>query len=111
MRWLQAQNNGILTIASTNHPEDIDDAILNRPSRFDTKLTYNLPTHNLRKEFAVKWLRKISLLPHPTSFEKGEDDLAESIADKTDKWSFAFLKELCVSWSSTLPAIDSNCRK
>src|ERR1700729_1689077 len=95
----QAQNSGILTIASTNHPEDIDDAILNRPSRFDTKLTYSLPTSNLRKAFAVKWIRKIRLLDSQviTTFEMGEEELADSIADKTDRWSFAFLKELCVS--------------
>jgi hypothetical protein len=95
-----AQNSGILTIASTNHPEDIDDAILNRPSRFDTKLTYSLPTSNLRKAFAVKWIRKIRLLDSQviTTFEMGEEELADSIADKTDRWSFAFLKELFVSF-------------
>jgi len=93
-----AQNDGILTIATTNHPEDIDDAILNRPSRFDTKLTYDLPTRTLRKAFAAKWLGKIGSLEHHASFEKGEEELAESIADKTDGWSFAFLKELFISF-------------
>jgi hypothetical protein len=96
-----AQNSGILTIASTNHPEDIDDAIINRPSRFDTKYTYDLPTPKLRKEFTVKWLRKISLLDpqrNDTLFEKSEDELAEGVAEKTEGWSFAFLKELFVSF-------------
>jgi hypothetical protein len=95
-----ARNNGILTIASTNHPEDIDDAIINRPSRFDIKYTYDLPTLKLRKEFTVKWLRKVSLLgPRNTAmFEKSEDEIAESVAEKTDGWSFAFLKELFVSF-------------
>lgn len=44
-----AQNDGILTIATTNHPERIDDAILNRPSRSDVKYHFDLPTHELRK--------------------------------------------------------------
>jgi SpoVK/Ycf46/Vps4 family AAA+-type ATPase len=92
-----AQNNGILTIATTNHPKDIDDAIINRPSRFDTKYTFDLPTPELRKEFVVKWLRKIVMLSSVV-FEKSEDELAEGIAQKTDGWSFAFLKELCVSF-------------
>jgi len=92
----QAENNGILTIASTNHPEDIDDAIINRPSRFDTKLTYSLPTHDLRKIFALKWLSKIKLVSQEnlTTFEQDDGELAETIADKTEGWSFAFLKEL-----------------
>jgi SpoVK/Ycf46/Vps4 family AAA+-type ATPase len=99
MQMAQAKNNGILTIASTNHPEDIDDAILNRPSRFDTKLTYNLPTRDLRKIFALKWLSKIKLVRQKnlTTFEQDDNELAETIADKTEGWSFAFLKELCVS--------------
>jgi len=92
-----AQNNGILTIATTNHPEDIDDAIINRPSRFDTKYTFDLPTPELRKEFVVKWLRKIVMLSSVV-FEKSEDELAEGVAQKTDGWSFAFLKELFVSF-------------
>lgn len=95
-----AQNNGILTIASTNHPEDIDDAIINRPSRFDTKYTYDLPTPKLRKAFTIKWLRKISLLGLQNSaiFEKSEDEIAQGVAEKTEGWSFAFLKELFVSF-------------
>jgi len=95
-----AQNDGILTIASTNHPEDIDDAIINRPSRFDTKYTYNLPSPELRKAFTIKWLRKIIAIGAQSGvkFEQSEEELAAGVAEKTDGWSFAFLKELFVSF-------------
>jgi len=52
------QNQGVLTIATTNHPERIDDAILNRPSRFDVKYNFALPSESLRKQFAFKWIKK-----------------------------------------------------
>ncbi|OCH85846.1 P-loop containing nucleoside triphosphate hydrolase protein [Obba rivulosa] len=93
-----AQNEGILTIATTNHPELIDDAILNRPSRFDVKYDFALPTTELRNEFATKWLTKVHALDTGIVFQKSDGELAEAIAKKTDGWSFAFLKELFVSF-------------
>ncbi|KAH8110598.1 P-loop containing nucleoside triphosphate hydrolase protein [Phellopilus nigrolimitatus] len=103
------QNEGILTIATTNHPERIDDAILNRPSRFDVKYDFALPTEALRNAYALKWIRKIASLSTSAetqadsgskttvTFEKDEMELAEEVAKKTEGWSFAFLKELYVS--------------
>ncbi|KAH9945571.1 P-loop containing nucleoside triphosphate hydrolase protein [Amylocystis lapponica] len=90
-----AQNEGILTIATTNHPERIDDAILNRPSRFDVKYNFALPTQELRKMFALKWLAKTHALGPDTgvSFEKSDEELAIAVAEKTNEWSFAFLKD------------------
>ena len=94
---MQANNRGILTIATTNHPERIDDAILNRPSRFDVKYDFTLPEAALRIAFAAKWLGKVNALSANTGmkFEK-PDETAKEVASKTEGWSFAFLKELCV---------------
>jgi SpoVK/Ycf46/Vps4 family AAA+-type ATPase len=91
----QGDNEGILTIATTNHPERIDDAILNRPSRFDVKYEFTLPDHTLRKAFASKWLAKVNAFSANTvvAFE-APDKTAVEVADKTEGWSFAFLKEL-----------------
>ncbi|EJC98776.1 P-loop containing nucleoside triphosphate hydrolase protein [Fomitiporia mediterranea MF3/22] len=98
------QNEGILTIATTNHPERIDDAILNRPSRFDVKYNFDLPTEKLRVTYASKWIRKITALTTDeegssgggpiVQFEKNTAQLAEEVAKETEGWSFAFLKEL-----------------
>lgn len=93
-----------MTIATTNHPERIDDAILNRPSRFDVKYTFTLPDSDLRKEFATKWIEKVHALSSTASvtFEEPEQTAA-AVAEKTEGWSFAFLKELYV------PVISLTC--
>ena len=92
-----------MTIATTNHPEKIDDAILNRPSRFDVKYNFDLPTENLRKAYALKWVRKVANTTWRSgpvnkkiaiTFKKDEEALAEDIAKGTEGFSFAFLKEL-----------------
>ncbi|KAI0795879.1 P-loop containing nucleoside triphosphate hydrolase protein [Abortiporus biennis] len=111
-----AQNDGILTIATTNHPERIDDAILNRPSRFDVKYDFSLPDLELRKAFATKWIRKVQALGGRAANGEGVilrrslDEVAQDVAEKTDGWSFAFLKELFISFLLRL-AHDSSLRK
>ena len=98
MKFAQGDNEGILTIASTNHPERIDDAILNRPSRFDVKYNFALPSLALRRTYAYKWIRKIVQNANQNKvvieFSRTELELADEIANSTDGWSFAFLKEL-----------------
>ena len=91
------QNQGVLTIATTNHPERIDDAILNRPSRFDVKYDFTLPKESLRKQFALKWIKKAreSAIEVENLFARSDDEaIAGDIAKRTEGWSFAFLKEL-----------------
>ena len=96
----QAQNDGILTIATTNHPERIDDAILNRPSRFDVKYTFELPTQDLRKQFISLWIDKVQERLDAIGVAFGDpDSVATKVAEKTEGWSFAFLKELYVQAS------------
>ena len=84
-----------MTIATTNHPERIDDAILNRPSRFDVKYTFELPTKELRQAFIELWIAKVHARMAATgvSFVNPEA-VATDVAEKTEGWSFAFLKEL-----------------
>ncbi|TCD63410.1 hypothetical protein EIP91_005592 [Steccherinum ochraceum] len=112
-----AQNSGILTIATTNHPERIDDAILNRPSRFDVKYEFGLPSLDLRKRFALRWVDKVQSSNTAASsgeglmFGDGEGDrIAGEVAKRTEGWSFAFLKELFVSYLLRL-AHDRSLRK
>lgn len=103
----QADNAGILTIATTNHPERIDDAILNRPSRFDVKYSFTLPGPALREAFATRWLAKVNRVSANTglAFTSPETTAAE-VAEKTDGWSFAFLKELFVPFLPRVTCIS-----
>ncbi|KAJ8100267.1 P-loop containing nucleoside triphosphate hydrolase protein [Lipomyces tetrasporus] len=102
-------NHGILTVATTNHPEKIDQAILNRPSRFDTKYVFNLPSQSLRTEYIRAWLLKLESLgvvivgdQYPTIEEFGHE-----LSRRTEGWSFAYLKELFVSFQLTRAALQS----
>jgi len=86
-----ASNEGILAVATTNHPERLDPAILERPSRFDRKYTFGLPEPVERAEY----LRLFS--------ERLEPDLQldapgiEAVTRATEGYSFAYLKELYLS--------------
>ena len=86
-----AANVGILTIATTNHPGKLDPAILDRPSRFDRKYHFGLPARPERLAFIERWNR--SLEPESQLSTDGES----SAADKTETFSFAYLKELFLS--------------
>ncbi len=61
------------------------------------KYDFTLPDSELRKAFALKWIAKICSLGTETgiSFEEPEE-IASAVAEKTEGWSFAILKELYV---------------
>lgn len=86
-----ASNTGIVVLATTNHPEKLDPAILDRPSRFDRKYYFNLPEQAERAAYLEHWNANL------------EDDLKLSqngvlnASTATDDFSFAYLKELMLS--------------
>ena len=86
-----AENAGILTIATTNHPGKLDPAILDRPSRFDRKYHFGLPESLERLAYIEQWNR--SLEDEARLTPEGELTAAE----KTEGFSFAYLKELFLS--------------
>jgi AAA+ superfamily predicted ATPase len=86
-----AANVGILTIATTNHPAKLDPAILDRPSRFDRKYHFGLPARPERLAYIERWNR--SLEPEARLTLEGETQTA----DRTEGFSFAYLKELFLS--------------
>lgn len=85
------KNVGLVVVATTNHPERIDAAILDRPSRFDRKYTFALPELAERRAYLLGWQRK---LVERTGFR--EED-AFALAELTESFSFAYLKELVMS--------------
>jgi ATPase family associated with various cellular activities (AAA) len=86
-----AANVGILTIATTNHPGKLDPAILDRPSRFDRKYHFGLPARPERLAYIEQWDR--TLEPEARLTSEGEI----KAADRTEGFSFAYLKELFLS--------------
>jgi hypothetical protein len=83
-----ALNTGILVLATTNHPELLDPAITERPSRFDRKYNFDLPTLDARSKYIARWNENIEAEVRLT------DSGIETVAAATEGFSFAFLKEL-----------------
>lgn len=85
------KNDGLVVLATTNHPERIDSAIIDRPSRFDRKYHFDLPQQDRREVFLSGWQQRLSDQVDWTA------DSVERLAQLTDGFSFAYLKELVVS--------------
>lgn len=75
---------GIFLIGTTNYPEKIDPALINRSGRFDRAYEIPVPT----KEMRLDYLRRKKLPEIIT-----EEDL-HLLADQTDRFSFADLNEV-----------------
>jgi hypothetical protein len=86
-----AANIGIVTLATTNHPERLDPAILDRPSRFDRKYPFDLPELAERQAYVAMW--NATLKPQLRLSGEG----TAKISELTDTFSFAYLKELFLS--------------
>ena len=95
-----AANEGIVTIASTNHPERLDPAIRDRPSRFDRKYHFDLPDNSVRQAYITLWNDRLK-----TAMRLSPKAVTQ-IEMMTDGFSFAYLKELFLSsmirWMGTM---------
>lgn len=86
-----AANTGVMVVATTNHPERLDPAILERPSRFDRKVAFTLPTEDGR----AAYLRQFREALEPALRLSDEEVLLT--AALTEEFSYAYLKELYLS--------------
>lgn len=86
-----AANHGILAIATTNHPERLDPAILERPSRFDRKYTFGLPEKTERINYLTLWNSRLE------KELRVAVQAIEKVAEATEGFSYAYLKELVLS--------------
>jgi chromosomal replication initiation ATPase DnaA len=81
----QIQN--VVYIATTNHPEKLEDRITNRPSRFDRRYEVELPNEEVRKSYIQNKL--------------SEDDLKGINMDEwikeSEGFSLAHMRELVIS--------------
>ena len=89
-------NNGILTVASTNFLEQLDPGLSKRPSRFDRKYLFPLPNLHERELYAEYWREKLKKRKDKVKviFLK---KLCPAMAQITDKFSFAYMQEAYVS--------------
>lgn len=85
------RNHGIAVLASTNYPEKLDPAILNRPSRFDRKYYFKLPTEQERLAYLRLWNQSAR-----SQVQLSEEGMKET-ARLTSGFSFAYLKELMLT--------------
>ena len=86
-------NDGLMIIGSTNYLEKLDPSITKRPSRFDRKYHFALPAHAERERYADYWRSKL-VKNQKVDFPEG---LSTAIADMTDGFSFAYLKEAFIA--------------
>ena len=86
-----AQNIGIVTLATTNHPDKLDPAIRDRPSRFDRTYTFGLPALDERVRYMRVW--NASLKP----VLRLEEAQVETVAVAAEGFSYAYVKELFFS--------------
>jgi ATP-dependent 26S proteasome regulatory subunit len=84
-------NAGIVVIATTNHPERLDAAIVDRPSRFDRKYHFELPGEEERRAYIGAWNKELEL-----DLRVCESRITE-VVQVTDGFSFAYMKELFLS--------------
>ena len=84
-------NTGLVVLATTNHPERLDPALLDRPSRFDRKYHFELPAVCERERFVAAWdgrLREEMKLSRAG---------VEALVGATEGFSYAYLKETFLS--------------
>lgn len=73
-----------LVIATTNYPERLDPAMLDRPSRFDSIIYIGTPGPELRKQFLLKWFPELS----------SDESRLSTLVDGTDGFTGAYFTEL-----------------
>lgn len=102
-----ASNCGVVVLATTNHPDKLDASIVDRPSRFDRKYHFNLPSRGVRLAYLKQWA-----CPLVPALKPGEEAIAAAAA-ASEGFSFAYLKELFVSslmrWSAAGRRLSMDC--
>ena len=78
-------NSGVMVLASSNNPEKIDRALIERPSRFDLVLRIDNPDFDQRYIYLKQRFATINVVT---------DVVLKDLAEKTDKYSMAMLQEL-----------------
>ena len=76
-------SSGVVTILTSNYPEKLPKAILDRPGRFDDVLKFDLPNDVIRKQMLSAWLG-----------DSVTGKVLLEVVERTEGYSGAHLKEL-----------------
>jgi len=96
-------NKGVATLATTNHADKLDWALIDRPGRFDCRIELGYPNATIRKAIVEKYLQP---LPH-----KNDLDLTY-VVRKTEQMSGAYLEELVrLAFQNALSMVDYQADK
>lgn len=83
------KNKGILTVLTTNHPEQLPKALIDRPGRFHDVLLFDNPTEAVREKMIGRWL------------PDADKDQRAAAVKRTEGWSGAHVYELCAYAKAT----------
>ena len=81
-------------VASTNHLDKLDPGLSSRPSRFDRKYLFPLPSEDERKLYCQFWRRRLKAKKVDVEFPK---KICSALALITDGFSFAYIQEAFVA--------------
>lgn len=81
-------------VASTNHLDKLDAGLSSRPSRFDRKYLFPLPSEEERELYCQYWRKKLKARKVDVEFPK---KICPAIALITDEFSFAYIQEAFVA--------------
>ncbi len=89
------KSSGVLTVLTTNYPEQLPDALIDRPGRFHDVCEFHLPSEKIRRDMLKRWVPDAS----PAQVSK--------MAKETDGYSGAHIYELA-QFAKTLREDDEN---
>ncbi len=82
-------NKGVITILTSNTPEKLPDALIDRPGRFHDVLKFDLPNKKIRKKMIIKWA-----FAEKIKSESVSELFIDKIVEETEGYSGAHIKEL-----------------
>jgi len=78
-------NKGVFTVLTSNFPEKLPEALIDRPGRFHDVLYFSLPNEEVRNEMFSHFLKN----------EEYDPEILEVLVRKTNGFSGAHIKEIC----------------
>ncbi|MBI2441172.1 MAG: ATP-binding protein [Lentisphaerae bacterium] len=78
-------HEGLMVLATTNNPGEVDPALMHRPSRFDRVWRFELPDVKLRRRYLGD------------KFKECSAEVLDKLARTTNGWTFAYINELRVT--------------